>query len=240
MFRDRDEASKEYIRTEKMTNIEKLSGAKDWVAKRRRAKNLSTIRDETLTFANLLKLKISIGFWHLSLLTVFVGGGFESKNSYGSGLFQMRIKVPGGNSGGVVTAFYLTTKGGGHDEVDFEFLGNNNGRPITLQTNLFLNGEGNREQRFYVDNIPIRVYKNENGVSYPSKPMQVEASLWNGDDWATDGGRTKINWSYSPFIAHFQDFALSGCNIDGRSNNVAACESSNYWWNAGNYQRLRA
>lgn len=92
--------------------------------------------------------------------------------------------------------------------------------------------------RFYVDNIPIRVYKNENGVSYPSKPMQVEASLWNGDDWATDGGRTKINWSNSPFIAHFQDFSLSGCNIDGRSNNVAACESSNYWWNEGKYQRL--
>lgn len=92
--------------------------------------------------------------------------------------------------------------------------------------------------RYYVDNIPIRVYKNQNGVSYPSKPMQIEASLWNGDAWATDGGRTKINYSYSPFIAHFQDFSLSGCNIDGRSNNVAACESSNYWWNAGNYQRL--
>ncbi|XP_010513810.1 PREDICTED: xyloglucan endotransglucosylase/hydrolase protein 3-like [Camelina sativa] len=190
------------------------------------------------------------------------GGGFESKNSYGSGLFQIRIKVPGGNTGGIVTAFYLTSKGGGHDEIDFEFLGNNNGKPVTLQTNLFLNGEGNREERFtlwfnptkhyhtygilwnpyqivfYVDYIPIRVYKNENGVSYPTKPMQVEASLWNGDDWATDGGRTKVNWSYSPFIAHFQDFSLSGCNIDGRSNNVGACASSNYWWNAGNYQRL--
>ncbi|ESQ37111.1 hypothetical protein EUTSA_v10002629mg [Eutrema salsugineum] len=191
------------------------------------------------------------------------GAGFQSRNLYGSGLFQMRIKVPGGNSAGVVTAFYLTSNGGNHDEIDFEFLGNNDGKPITLQTNVFANGEGNREERFhlwfnpikhyhtygilwnpyqivfYVDNIPIRVYKNEKGVSYPSKPMQVEASLWNGDDWATDGGRTKVNWSYSPFIAHFQDFSgLSGCYIDGRSNDVAACGSSNYWWNAGKYQRL--
>ncbi|KAF8113183.1 hypothetical protein N665_0054s0002 [Sinapis alba] len=191
------------------------------------------------------------------------GAGFESKNIYGSGLFQMRIKVPGGNSGGVVTAFYLTSLGSNHDEIDFEFLGNNDGKPITLQTNVFANGEGNREERFllwfnpikhyhtygilwnpyqivfYVDNIPIRVYKNEKGVNYPSKPMQVEASLWNGDAWATDGGRTKINYAYSPFIAHFQDFSgLSGCYVDGRSDNVATCGSSNYWWNGGKYQRL--
>ncbi|ESQ37107.1 hypothetical protein EUTSA_v10003079mg [Eutrema salsugineum] len=93
--------------------------------------------------------------------------------------------------------------------------------------------------RFYVDNIPIRVYKNEKGVSYPSKPMQVEASLWNGGDWATDGGRTKVNWLYSPFIAHFQDFSgLSDCYIDSQNNDVAAFGSSNYWWNAGKYQRL--
>lgn len=100
--------------------------------------------------------------------------------------------------------------------------------------------DGMMTDRFYVDNIPIRVYKNENGVNYPSKPMQVEASLWNGDAWATDGGRTKINYAYSPFIAHFQDFSgLSGCYIDGRSDNVATCGSSNYWWNGGKYQRLR-
>ncbi|KAG7543238.1 Xyloglucan endo-transglycosylase C-terminal [Arabidopsis thaliana x Arabidopsis arenosa] len=185
------------------------------------------------------------------------GSGFESKNHYGSGFFQMRIKLPAKDSAGIVTAFYLTSKGNIQDEVDFEFLGNREGKPITIQTNVFTKGQGNREQRFvlwfdptedfhaygilwnpyhivfYVDNIPIRVKKNnKKGISYPSKPMQVVSSLWNGEAWATDGGKTKINWAYAPFKAHFQGFSESGCHMDGWYD---ACESSAYWWNTGKY-----
>ncbi|CAH8276979.1 unnamed protein product [Arabidopsis lyrata] len=185
------------------------------------------------------------------------GSGFESKNHYGSGFFQMRIKLPAKDSAGIVTAFYLTSKGNSQDEVDFEFLGNREGKPITIQTNVFTKGQGNREQRFvlwfdptedfhaygilwnpyhivfYVDNIPIRVFKNnKKGVSYPSKPMQVVSSLWNGEAWATDGGKAKINWAYAPFKAHFQGFSESGCHMDGLND---ACESSAYWWNTGKY-----
>jgi xyloglucan:xyloglucosyl transferase len=36
------------------------------------------------------------------------GAGFESKLSYDSGFFHMRIKVPGGYTAGVVTAFYVS------------------------------------------------------------------------------------------------------------------------------------
>lgn len=35
----------------------------------------------------------------------------------------------------------------GNDEVDFEFLGNKEGNLYILQTNVFVNGQGNREQR---------------------------------------------------------------------------------------------
>ncbi|KAG7547876.1 Glycoside hydrolase family 16 [Arabidopsis suecica] len=192
------------------------------------------------------------------------GSGFESKNHYGSGLFQMRIKVLGNNSAGVVTAFYLTSKGDTQDEVDFEFLGNIEGKPITLQTNVYTEGRGNREQRFslwfdpttdfhtygilwnpyhivfYVDNVPIRVFNNNtiNGMSYPSKPMQVVSSLWDGENWATDGGKTKINWAYAPFKAHFQGFSDSGCHVDDLSNNYNSCGSSMYWWNTMKYKLL--
>ncbi|KAF8388435.1 hypothetical protein HHK36_027105 [Tetracentron sinense] len=38
---------------------------------------------------------------------VYIGSGFGSKLSYGSGFFQLGIKLPGNNSAGVVTAFYV-------------------------------------------------------------------------------------------------------------------------------------
>ena len=93
--------------------------------------------------------------------------------------------------------------------------------------------------RFYVDNIPIRVYKNNRniGVEYPSQPMQIEGSLWDGDSWATDGGQTKTNWTYAPFQAHFQGFEIGGCAALDNSN-IQHCYSPNYWWNTGKYWKL--
>ncbi|PKA48843.1 Xyloglucan endotransglucosylase/hydrolase protein 2 [Apostasia shenzhenica] len=191
------------------------------------------------------------------------GSGFGSKLYYGSGFFHLNIKVPGRNSAGVVTAFYLhSASSQGWDELDFEFLGNLEGKPILLQTNVFTIGKGYREQRiklwfdptssfhdykilwnpyqivFYVDEVPIRVFENKTsqGVSYPSKPMQIQASIWNGEDWATDGGRTKTNWSYAPFFANFRGFDIDGCRSDG--SNDATCSSSSLWWNSARFREL--
>ncbi|RVW22078.1 putative xyloglucan endotransglucosylase/hydrolase protein 1 [Vitis vinifera] len=187
------------------------------------------------------------------------GAGFASKQSYGSGFFHMRIKLPPKDSAGVVTAYYLTSHTKNHDELDFEFLGNKEGKPYTLQTNVFSNGQGDREQRillwfdptadfhsykilwnqhqivFYVDDIPIRVFKNNSniGVDYPSQPMQIEGSLWNGESWATDGGQTKTNWSCAPFKTHFQGFRIDGCPSD-----YSNCHSSNLWWNQKKFWKL--
>lgn len=77
-------------------------------------------------------------------------------------------------------------------------------------------------------------------MDYPSKPMQVMASLWNGEAWATDGGNSKINWAFAPFKAQFQGFSDHGCRVNGQSSNVKVCGSSRYWWNTRNYSSLSA
>ena len=41
----------------------------------------------------------------------------------------------------------LSSDGSDHDELDFEFLGNVSGEPYLVQTNVILNGIGDREQR---------------------------------------------------------------------------------------------
>ncbi|KAL4558575.1 hypothetical protein LXL04_036776 [Taraxacum kok-saghyz] len=191
------------------------------------------------------------------------GAGFASKAFFGSGYFQMKIKLPAKDSGGIVTAFYMFLNTTIHEEVDFEFLGNRPGKPVTLQTNVFTNGVGGREQRFvlwfdpgadfhyykllwnhhqivfFVDDTPIRIYKNKKmkGVGYPNRTMQVIVSFWDGPDWATDGGKTKANYSNEPFLAHFQDFNIDGCQ-SAPSNPRKDCFSQKHWWNTKNFWHL--
>lgn len=41
----------------------------------------------------------------------------------------------------------MSSDGPNHNEFDFEFLGNSTGEPYSVQTNVYVNGVGNREQR---------------------------------------------------------------------------------------------
>ncbi|KAI4383288.1 hypothetical protein MLD38_009144 [Melastoma candidum] len=184
--------------------------------------------DHFLYDGNVLNLK----------LDSYSGAGFASKSKYMFGKVTLQMRLVGGDSAGTVTAFYMSSEGPNHNEFDFEFLGNTTGEPYLVQTNLYVNGIGNREQRhslwfnptedfhsysiswnprrvlFLVDDILIRQHTNleQRGIPFPKdQPMGVYSSIWNADDWATQGGRVKTDWSHSPFLASYKGFKITAC-----------------------------
>ncbi|KNA08178.1 hypothetical protein SOVF_164960 [Spinacia oleracea] len=193
-------------------------------------------------------------------LDKYSGSGFRSKRDYLYGRLDMQMKFVDDNSAGTVTTLYLTSdqSTGRHDEIDFEFLGNVSGQPYTIHTNVFSQGQGSREQQFHlwfdpskafhtysivwnpklimflVDETPLRVYRNyENHgiISFPkNQPQKIHASLWNADDWATQGGLVKTDWSKAPFTAYYRNF-----NIDTSPNG----QWRNHDLNANSRRRLR-
>jgi len=182
------------------------------------------------------------------------GAGFVSKNKYLFGKATAEIKLVPGDSAGTVTAYYMSSEGPNHHEFDFEFLGNTTGNPYSVQTNVYVNGVGNREQRmdlwfdptsdfhsysilwnqkhvvFLVDQTPIRVHRNREskGIPFPNdQPMAVYSSIWNADDWATQGGLVKTDWSHAPFVTTFRHFELDGCVVTKAEEMASKCKTSN-------------
>ncbi|KQK17341.1 probable xyloglucan endotransglucosylase/hydrolase protein 25 [Brachypodium distachyon] len=181
------------------------------------------------------------------------GSGFQSKREYLFGKIDMQLKLVPGNSAGTVTAYYLSSQGPTHDEIDFEFLGNVTGEPYTLHTNVFTQGQGNREMQFrlwydptkdfhtysilwnpkhiifMVDDMPIRDFRNleGKGIAFPkSQPMRLYSSLWNADDWATQGGRVKTDWSHAPFSASYRGFRADACVVVAAAGGKTRCGAS--------------
>ncbi|KAG0497515.1 hypothetical protein HPP92_002206 [Vanilla planifolia] len=202
------------------------------------------------------------------------GAGFASKKKYIYGKATVEIKLVGGDSAGTVTAFYMSSDGDKHNEFDFEFLGNTTGEPYLVQTNIYVEGVGNREQRmdlwfdpttdfhyysilwnprqvvFLIDETPIRVFENKEkkGIAFPGyQAMGVYNSLWNADDWATQGGRVKTNWSHAPFVVTYRELKVDGCEVSVEASindEVRRCGGSEwgkegrYWWNSPAMEEL--
>ncbi|PKI71609.1 hypothetical protein CRG98_007932 [Punica granatum] len=192
------------------------------------------------------------------------GAGFASNEMFLFGQIDMQIKLIPGYSAGTVLAFYLSSDQPNRDEIDFEFLGNVTGQPYILQTNVYSDGFDNREERIYlwfdptedfhnysilwnlhqivfsVDSIPIRTFRNhaDKGVAFPRwQPMSIKATLWNGDSWATRGGKDKVDWSKSPFIVSFANYTIDSCIWRG---NPRFCRSNSpgNWWNWEDFSSL--
>ncbi|KAL4572243.1 hypothetical protein LXL04_019013 [Taraxacum kok-saghyz] len=198
---------------------------------------------------------------------VYFNWGGKQSYIYGNGDdLNLVLNHVSGNSAGTVTAYYLSSTGDYHDEIDFEFLGNSSGEPYTMHTNIFTQGKGNREQQFklwfdptsdfhnytihwnptavvwYVDSIPIRVYRNyiHEGVGFPNQQgMQVYSSLWNADNWATRGGLVKIDWNCAPFMAGLRKFNARACKWNGPlSIFQCAFPTQANWWTSPAYKQL--
>ncbi|CAG7871208.1 unnamed protein product [Brassica rapa] len=171
------------------------------------------------------------------------GSGFESNSIYGSGSFNMRIKAPQTKSTRVVTSFYLMSKSSRNDKLCFQIFGN--GPAYLLNTNIFINGEGDKDQRFhlwfdptknyhlyrflwnqhqlvfYVDDTPIRVYMKIPDISYPSvQTMFMHGSVKNG---------SIIDPKEMPYTAGFQASTIDGCVTDFFG--IEKCFGPEFWWN---------
>ncbi|KAF9624597.1 hypothetical protein IFM89_012019 [Coptis chinensis] len=140
-----------------------------------------------------------------------------------------------------------------HDEIDIELLGHQNRKEWILQTNIYGNGsiKTGREEKFHlwfdpteqhhqysiiwnsnhtvflVDNVPIREVTHSEGISsaYPLKPMSLHCTIWDGSEWATNGGKDPVNYKYAPFVASFGDMQMEGCKWD-KTKQVPFCVKS--------------
>lgn len=84
--------------------------------------------------------------------------------------------------------------------------------------------------RFLVDNSPIRVYNNHESIGIPfpkSQAMRVYCSLWNADEWATQGGRVKTDWSLAPFTAYYRNINIDGCAVTSGTSSCKSIGSAN-------------
>ncbi|KAL1539361.1 putative xyloglucan endotransglucosylase/hydrolase protein 33 [Salvia divinorum] len=143
-----------------------------------------------------------------------------------------------------------------HDEIDIELLGHEKRRDWVLQTNIYGNGSvrNGREEKFYlwfdptqdfhdytilwnnhhilvlVDNVPVRQVAHTPAIGsvYPSKPMSVYTTIWDGSEWATHGGKYAVDYKYAPFVTTMRGIEMEGCISDRRNvtNNLSPCSRS--------------
>eukprot|EP00270_Netrium_digitus_P014368 TRINITY_DN4873_c0_g1_i1.p1 TRINITY_DN4873_c0_g1~~TRINITY_DN4873_c0_g1_i1.p1 ORF type:complete len:288 (+),score=16.48 TRINITY_DN4873_c0_g1_i1:98-961(+) len=77
-----------------------------------------------------------------------------SYHRYVHGVFTARMRLPAGDSAGMVSCFYLGSSANSkmpnskRDELDMEFLGNTYPSGIILHTNYYAQGVGNHEEQF--------------------------------------------------------------------------------------------
>ncbi|VAI91258.1 unnamed protein product [Triticum turgidum subsp. durum] len=167
------------------------------------------------------------------------GSGFQSKHEYLYGKIDMQLKLVSGNSAGTVTAYYVRRRGRRTTRSTSSSWATSPASPtrctptcsrrgrangssssasgsIPPTTSTPTPSSGTQSTSFMVDDMPIRDFKNleGKGIAFPkNQPMRLYSSLWNADDWATQGGRVKTDWSHAPFSASYRGFKADACVV---------------------------
>lgn len=92
-----------------------------------------------------------------------------------------------------------------------------------------------------VNSTPIRTFRNyeDKGIPFPLwKAMNLFITLWDGDTWATRGGRDKIDWSKGPFIASFKNYKIDACAWRGNNARTCGQNGPTNWWNNERFSTL--
>ncbi|WVY99458.1 hypothetical protein V8G54_025528 [Vigna mungo] len=178
--------------------------------------------DHFIHEGELLKLK----------LDNYSGAGFGSKSKYMFGKVAIQLKLVEGDSAGT-----MSSDGPTHNEFDFEFLGNTSGEPYSVQTNVYVNGVGNREQRlnlwfdptkdFHTYSIfwnqrqvvvtvsplgPINLEKQTHGKSQSRRNLITQIrSGWDADKGAYKSGTQGNSVPKGP--THGYDWATQGGRV---------------------------
>lgn len=78
-----------------------------------------------------------------------------------------------------------------------------------------------------MDNIPVRQVAHGNAIGsvYPSKAMSVYATIWDGSEWATHGGKYGVDYKFAPFVATMKGIEMEGC-VSNRTDTISPCSSS--------------
>lgn len=88
---------------------------------------------------------------------------------------------------------------------------------------------------------PISTTTQFTGILMLLCKWELISSLWNADDWATQGGRVKTNWANAPFTASFRHFRPRACYWNGvASISQCAAKSPANWWTSPAYAQLSA
>ena len=137
----------------------------------------------------------------------YTGGEWRSKDRFGYGLYQVRMKAI--KNTGVVTSFFTytgPTDGTKWDEIDIEFLGKDTTK---VQFNYFTNGRGQKDEHVHLHNLGFDASQGFHTYGFdwqadhitwyvagkavhtvtenlPSTPGKIMMNVWPGigvDDW---------------------------------------------------------